>query len=297
MTDSSVLRPSPSAPTVRLHSPGDEAGRIPSVMARLTGAVVGMLLLAAVAACANGPVSPGPDRSGEPITESDEPEARKRARLRIELASGYFDQGQTSVALDQIKQALQADPNYGPAYYLRGLVYMRLNDAALAEESFRRSLQINPKDPDALHNFGVFVCQQGRHVEAVQLFSRALASPLYVGQAKTLMMQGTCQLRMGQTTEAESSFARSYELDPSNPYVGYNLASLEFRRGELTKAQFVVRRINNSEQANAESLWLGIKVERAMNNQQAAEQLAQQLQRRFPRSKELSAYQRGAFNE
>ena len=65
----------------------------------------------------------------------------------------------------------------------------------------------------------------------------------------------------------------------------------------MTKAQFVIRRLNNSEQANAESLWLGIKIERKMNNAQAAEQLAQQLQRRFPRSKEWSAHQRGAFNE
>ena len=57
------------------------------------------------------------------------------------------------------------------------------------------------------------------------------------------------------------------------------------------------RRINNSEQANAETLWLGIKIERQLNNAQVVEQLAQQLQRRFPRSKEWSAYQRGAFNE
>lgn len=259
--------------------------------------VMGLLVMVSLSACVNAPTSGNTDRNGEPITESDEPEARKRARIRIELAAGYFDQGQTSVALDQIKQALIADPNFGPAHSLRGLVYMRLNDNAMAEESFRRALQINPRDPDALHNYGFFACQQGRHAEGVQMFSRALTSPLYGGQAKTLMMLGTCQLRMGQTAEAEGSFSRAYELDPANPYVAFNLAALEFRRGELTKAQFVIRRLNNSEQANAESLWLGIKIERKMNNTQAAEQLAQQLQRRFPRSKEWSAHQRGAFNE
>ncbi|MDZ4130450.1 MAG: hypothetical protein U1E02_40725, partial [Hydrogenophaga sp.] len=42
--------------------------------------------------------------TAEPVTESDEPDARKRARLRLELASGYFEQGQTTVALDEIKQ-------------------------------------------------------------------------------------------------------------------------------------------------------------------------------------------------
>lgn len=259
--------------------------------------LMGLLSLVVLTGCANGPASGNTDRSGEPLTESDEPEARKRARIRIELATGYFEQGQTSVALDQIKQALAADPSFGPAHSLRGLVYMRLNDPVLAEESFRRALQINPRDPDTLHNYGVFTCQQGRHAEAIQLFQRALTSPLYGGQAKTLMMQGTCQLRMGQVTEAESSFSRAYELDPANPYVGFNLANLEYRRGEYTKAQFVIRRLNNSEQANSETLWLGIRIERRLNNIQVVEQLAQQLQRRFPRSKEWASYQRGEFNE
>lgn len=251
---------------------------------------------AALTGCASGAPGVG-ERGGEPITESDEPEGRKRARIRIELASGYFEQGQTTVALDEIKQALLADPNFGPAYSLRGLVYMRLNDSALAEDSFRKALQINPRDADTMHNYGWFVCQQGRHGEAVQLFGRALAVPLYGGQAKTLMMMGTCQLRMGQRTEAEGSFSRAYELDPANAYVGYNLANLEFQRGEYTKSQFIIRRLNNSEQANAETLWLGIKIERALGNGAVVDQLGQQLQRRFPRSKEWASYQRGAFND
>jgi len=259
-----------------------------------------LLLLAALmsmlSACVNSPASPT-SNTAQPLTESDEPESRKRARIRLELATGYFEQGQTSVALDEIKQSLVAFPAYGPAYVLRGLVYMRMNEPGQAEDSFRRALQINDRDPDALHNYGWFVCQQGRHAEAVQLFVRALASPVYSGQAKTLMAKGVCQTRMGQFAEAEGSFARSYELDAANPITGYNLASLLFKRGDDKRAQFYIRRLNNSDLANAESLWLGIKVERRMNNPQAADQLAQQLQRRFPRSPEYAAYQRGAFNE
>lgn len=256
------------------------------------------LLLSAlsVSGCATG-VSSATTSSSEPVTESDEPESRKRARLRLELASGYFENGQTSVALDEIKQSLAADPNYGPAFVLRGLVFMRLNDDRLAEDSFRRALQINPRDPDALHNYGWFVCQQERYREAVDLFTRALASPVYGGQAKTLMTKGICQTRMGQLSEAESSFARSYELDASHPITGYNLASLLFRRGEFARAQFYIRRLNNSEFATAETLWLGIKVERRLGQVEAEQQLVQQLSRRYPKSREWASYQRGAFDE
>ncbi len=233
----------------------------------------------------------------EPVTESDEPEARKRARIRVELASGYFEQGQTTVALDEIKLALGADPNYAPAYTLRGLVYARLNELRLAEDSFKRAQSLSPRDPDVLHHYGLFACQQGRYPQAIELFQQALASPVYGGQAKTLMVKGICQVRAAQFEEAEGSLARSYELDPGNPITAYNLAALQFRRGENAKAQFTIRRLNNTELANAETLWLGIKVEHRMGNAEAMAQLAQQLSRRYPDSREWASYQRRAFDE
>lgn len=233
----------------------------------------------------------------EPITESDEPEARKRARIRVELASGYFEQGQTTVALDEIKLALGADPNYAPAYTLRGLVYSRLNELRLAEESFKRAQLLSPRDPDVLHHYGLFACQQGRYPQAVELFQQALVSPVYGGQAKTLMAKGICQVRAAQFSEAEGSLARAYELDPGNPITAYNLAALQFRRGDNAKAQFTIRRLNNGEYANAETLWLGIKVEQRLGNTEAMAQLAQQLSRRYPESREWASYQRRAFDE
>ena len=55
--------------------------------------------------------------------------------------------------------------------------------------------------------------------------------------------------------------------------------------------------MNNSQFANAETLWLGIRVERRLGNQAVVQQLADQLSRRFPDSQEWAAYQRGAFND
>lgn len=111
------------------------------------------------------------------------------------------------------------------------------------------------------------------------------------------MTLGLCQARAGQRAEAERSLARSYELDAGNPITGFNLARLLFDRGEKVRAQFYIRRLNNSEFANAESLWLGIKVERSLEDRTAMEQLGAQLGRRFPQSREFASYQRGAFVE
>lgn len=238
-----------------------------------------------------------PGSAANIMTESDETNARKRARLRVELAIGYYEQGQTTVALDELKQAVANDPTFADAYNLRGLVYMRLDDPASAEDSFRRAIAIDPRDPNVLHNYGWLLCQQARYADAQQQFSAALAVPTYTERAKTLMTQGVCQVRAGQRAEAERSLTQAYEIDAGNPVIGFNLASLLAQREEWSRAQFYIRRVNNSPSANAETLWLGIKIERRLNNTEALAQLAGQLQRRFPQSREAIAYERGNFND
>jgi type IV pilus assembly protein PilF len=271
---------------------------------RIQRLVLGLLMLVvagfglgSLSGCASNAPGANETSRGDLVTDSDEPDTRKRARIRLELAVGYFEQGQTTVALDELKQSLLADPNFPEAHNLRGLIYMRLNDQRLAEESFRRALSISPRDPNVLHNYGWLLCQQTRYPESQAAMAQAIASPLYGGRAKTWMAQGLCQSRAGLKAEAEVSLTRSYELDAGNPITGYNLANLLYQRGEFTRAQFYVRRLNNSELANSESLWLGIKVERRMENRDAMQQLAGQLKKRYAQSRELAAFERGAFDE
>lgn len=254
-------------------------------------------LMAVLQGCATTASAPAADTNAGLVTPSDEPETRRRARIRLELASNYFENGQTAVALDEVKQALAADATYPDAFNLRGLIYLRLGDFAQADESFRRALALRGGDSNILHNYGWLLCQQRKFAEADQQFARALGNPVYTARSKTLMARGLCQSEAGQLPEAEQSLLKAYELDASNPIVGYHLASLFFRRNELSKSQFYIRRLNNSQFANSESLWLGIKVERALGDTVAMRQLADQLRKRFPDSRELGAYERGAFNE
>ena len=258
------------------------------------GAALSALLTTLVAGCA----TPQQQSAGADMaTPSDDSEQRRRARIRLELASGYYEEGKTEVALDELKQVLAIDPNFADAYNLRGLIYMRLGDNRQAEDSFRRALAINPRDADAAHNYGWLQCTQARYPESERAFQQALANPIYAGRSRTLMALGVCQARAGLLADAERSLSRSYELDAANPITGYNLARILYQKGEYQRAQFYIRRLNNSELANAESLWLGIKVEQRMNDAQAMGQLSDVLRRRFPQSRERLSLDRRAFDE
>ncbi|NUZ06190.1 type IV pilus biogenesis/stability protein PilW [Piscinibacter koreensis] len=232
------------------------------------------------------------------ITASDEPDAMRRARARFDLASAYFSRNQMMTALDQVKLALDADPNYAEAYNLRGLIYSNLGDTALAEESFRRSLQLKPRDPDTMHNYGWYLCQQKRYPEAQSFFTQAMAIPQYRGTARTLLTQGICHAYAGQLAEADNTLSRAYELDPGNPFVAVNLSQVLYQRGEYERARFYVRRVNGmTDISNAQTLWLAARIEQKLGNQQGVTQFGTQLQNRFPDSREAAAYARGSFDE
>lgn len=240
---------------------------------------------------------PHQDVAADASSGTEMPEARRRARIRLELASNYYAEGKTEIALEELKQVIATDPGYPDAYNLRGLIFMRLGDSRQAEDSFRRTLALNPRDADAAHNYGWLLCTGQRYPEGIRAFNQALDNPLYGERAKTYMAMGLCHARAGEVPAAEANLTRSYELDPANPITGYNLARLLYERGEYPRAQFHIRRINNSELANAESLWLGIKVENRMNDSAAMAQLSDVLRRRFPQSRERGSLDRRAFDE
>ncbi len=250
----------------------------------------------AMTGCVNPPGGAGGSQP-DMLTASDQTEARKRAMIRLELAVGYFGQGQTEVALDELKQSIALDPNFADAHNLRGLIYMRLGDSRLAEDAFKRALTLKPRDGNVLHNYAWMLCQDGRYAESTAYFNQAVVAPQYLEQAKSYMALGICQVRAGQTAEAEKSLLHSYEMDAANVYTGFELAKLLFQRGEFQRAQFYSRRVNNTEQASAASLWLGIKIERRLDSRAAMTQLASQLKRRFPTARESAAYDRGAWDE
>ncbi len=184
----------------------------------LVAAVVPWAGVVSAALLLGGCAQTGEDMAaGEIPTASDESEARRRARIRMELAVGYFEQGKTAVALDELKQVIAADPTFSDAYNLRGLIHMRLNDAAQAEENFKRAVSLNSRDASAIHNLGWLYCQQRRFPEANRSFDQALANPLYGDRPKTLMAKGLCQAQAGQPAEAEKSLASALRARRRQP--------------------------------------------------------------------------------
>jgi type IV pilus assembly protein PilF len=230
-------------------------------------------------------------------TAKTDTEERRRAQIRLELASGFYQQGNYTQALEELRTALASDPSYAQAYGLLGLVYLDLRERERAEESFQRALQLAPEDSEILNNYGWFLCQTGRPREAIAQFQASVKNPLYATPARPLHNAGICSLRAGDEVGAEAYFQRAFQLDPRNPVSMYHLGEIYLKRNELERARFHSQRLLASYPPSAETLWLAIRVERKAGERDSAASLSSQLRRQFPTSREANLLQRGAFGD
>jgi type IV pilus assembly protein PilF len=221
----------------------------------------------------------------------------KRVQLRLELAEGYYQRGQFQVALDEVNKALAEKPDFVAAYNMRALIYMALGDNAKAEANYREALRLSPNNADALHNYGWFLCQQKRYDQSFVQFNKALASPNYRYPVRTYLALGVCQYRANELNAAEATLKKGFALDPANPALSTNLAVVLDRLGKAKEALFYIARVNSGPYASPQSLWVGILIARRAGNPLDAAQWTNQLEQRFPDSREAIAAQQGRFDD
>ena len=228
-------------------------------------------------------------------TTGNESDARNRARIHTELAAGYFELGNIGVALEEVRIAEQSDSSYAPIYNVAALVYAALKDDRRAEESFNRALRLAPGDSDANNNYGMFLCQRKREAEGIKYLLTAVQNPLYLNPERSLINAGVCARRRGDTAAAQEYFQRAVTIRPNQAQAPYQLADLAYASANYTAAQGYLRRLAQAAQANAEVLWLAVRVERRMGNAVGEASYTQQLRKNFPESKEAAALQAGRF--
>ncbi len=222
-------------------------------------------------------------KSGETTTRS-----QTRAKVHTELGELYYERAQLGVALDELRKALLSDPDYAPAYSVRGLVHMALREDKEAEEDFQHSLRLDSINSEAHNNYGWFLCQRGRERESVKQFLAALKNPLYATPEKAYLNAGVCSRKAGEMKDAEEFLQKALLLQPNMPEAQLGMAELNFANGDYVAAKSNFTHFAQGATANltAENLWLAVRIERKLGDRNAEDSYALQLRKRFPDSRE-----------
>ena len=257
-------------------------------MKKWMGILTAMWLLAG---CVAQPTDGGSGVTGSPVDS----ESRQRARAFTDLAGAYFNRAQYKTALDELRKAITADNQFGPAYNVYGLIYMELAEDKLAEENFRRAIELDRNDSESRNNFGWFLCARGRYDEGLDQFSTAIRNPLYARPEQAMSNAGLCAEKKGDLALAEANLTKSLKLQPDNANTILKMAGLYFRQNRLMEAQRLLGRHAELAPATAESLWLGVRLERKLGDRAQEAAYGLQLRKRFADSNEARLLLTGQY--
>lgn len=211
------------------------------------------------------------------------------AQYNLELGIGYLRQGNLQAARDKLLRAIKEEPNLATAHSALGLVYERLEDPDGALREYRKAVDLDPKNPDALNALGVFLCsQRNEPQEALRYFDRAIAIPLSVRNANRAMLftnAGTCAKQV-DLPRAEAYLRRALQEDPQFPDALLQMGMVTFEQGNALTARAFLERYLATAKPSAAGLWLGVRVEQSLNDAAAAKKYADQLRQQFPDSVE-----------
>ena len=181
---------------------------------------------------------------------------------------------------------VELDPGFSTAHNAMGLLQERLRNMPKAEEHFARAIELNPLDSAAQTNYGSFLCRTGRYAEGEQRFLQALKNSLYTRPEVAYTNAGLCAMNAGESSKAETYFRSALEFDPKIPTVLIGMADISENLQRHLPARAYLQRYLEVAQHTARSLWLGVRIERALGDRRTEQEYSTRLKSRFPDSLE-----------
>lgn len=224
------------------------------------------------------------DNTGE---MGEEQSAQKGAGdVYTQLAVAYLRNGQIAIALQQAKKALEVEPGNAGAHNVIALIYSRLREYKLAERHYLEGLDEQPKSSYLRNAYGTFLCDRQRFKEAQEQFSLALENPLNQAREVALTNAGICAGLSGDQVESEELLRRALQANPAFPTALLEMAEIKLRKEEYLSARAYLQRFQEVARHTPASLWIGIRTERVLGDQDAVASYALNLRNNFPDSRE-----------
>lgn len=146
-------------------------------------------------------------------------------QVHYNLGNCYKELGQYEKALEEYniviarlkekKQDLKGDELAGKVFAGIGEVYVKKGDFISAQENFKQSLDINPKDEVLAYNVGEIYFSSGKVDEAIQFFT--LSTQIKPDWSEPYLKLGYAYFHKGDFGKAKENLKKYLEISPDAP--------------------------------------------------------------------------------
>ena len=144
------------------------------------------------------------------------------------------NEGETRAAIIHLKNALQGDDDYLAAHILLGRLYLKENQAELAERALQQANRLGADRALTVVPLARAYLQQRKYQRLLESFS-VLDFPAATA-AQLLILRSKAFVELGQPQNAAEALAEAIRLDPQAVEAYLGLAELALRAGDLPQA-------------------------------------------------------------
>lgn len=218
---------------------------------------------------------------------------KEAAIINTQLGAGYAREQLYPLAVQKLELAISERSDYARAHATLAFVYARMGKTNEAEAEYQKALTLAPNSPDTLNDYGVFLCSNGRGMQAQNYFERAAQNPSYSTPEMALTNAGVCLRNLGHMSEAMRKFREALRINANFPLALDQMAQLAFQEKKFLEAQAFEQRYQDVASAGPAMLFLVIRTERALGNQKKAKEYEVLLIQKYPGSTEAGSVDGG----
>lgn len=165
--------------------------------------------------------------------------SEERARMLIQIANGALLEGDPVGALENLAAAEAIEPDLPELHHSKAIAYHSKGDSAVALNSVRRAVELKPDYSDANNTLGKILLDMGRSDEALSPLLKAAKDPLYRESHKPLTSLGIYHYRKGQDQKARDYFDQAIRAGKGNACIAhYYRGHLSLKQSRLIDAIF-----------------------------------------------------------
>ncbi|MCJ8151506.1 tetratricopeptide repeat protein [Shinella sedimenti] len=153
--------------------------------------------------------------------------------------------------------------NHWSVFFQRGIAYERLKEWDKAEPNFRKSLELNPDQPQVLNYLGYSWVDMNRNLdEGLDMIRKAVS--LKPDDGYIVDSLGWAYYRLGRFDDAVAELERAAELKAGDPTVNDHLGDAYWRVGRKLEATFQWNRALGLKPEDAEIVKIKDKIENGL---------------------------------
>jgi tetratricopeptide (TPR) repeat protein len=161
-------------------------------------------------------------------------ESNMDSRQTLSLAVKHHQAGNLGEAETLYRRVLQANPRNHDALHLLGVIANQLGRSDLAVDCIKQALRLHPGFPVAHNNLGIALRDQGKLDEAIACYQEALR--LQPDNVEAHLNLGNALRDQGKHGEAIASYREALRLKPNNADAHFNLGNALNDLGKFDEA-------------------------------------------------------------